>query len=141
MSWFVTPAEVRLPLSDDHYLIVKGELNAGETQDMYAAMMNAAGDSLDPRKVGPATIAAYLLDWSVTEADGRIVSIRAQPPDVVTAALRNLKNHRYQEIMAAIQAHERQLEAARQEKKLPPGSPASGPTWPSLVAASGATNG
>ena len=38
MSRFVTPAEVRIAISDGDYLIVKNRLNAGETLDMYARM-------------------------------------------------------------------------------------------------------
>ena len=75
------------------YVIVKAELNSGETIAMYAAMRRAEGD-VDPLKVGPALVAAYLLDWSLTDNDGRILSVRHQPPDVIASALSNLPYRR-----------------------------------------------
>jgi len=116
MSRFVTPAEVRLPISDGDYLIVKNRLNAGETLAMYAAMRGEDAQ-VDPIKFGTAIIQAYLLDWSITDDAGHVVSIRNQPLDVVAGALTNLEYPDFQEILAAIRAHETAIETARQEKK------------------------
>jgi hypothetical protein len=115
-SRFVTPAEVRLAISDGDYLIVKNRLNAGETLAMYAAM-RGEDEKVDPIKFGAAIIQAYLLDWSITDDAGHVVSIRNQPPDVVAGALTNLEYPDFQEILAAIRAHEDAIAAARQEKK------------------------
>lgn len=140
MSRFVTPAEVRIPISDGDYLIVKNRLNAGETLAMYAAM-RGTDEHVDPIKFGAAIIQAYLLDWSIAGDDGHIVSIRNQPPDVVAGALLNLEYPDFQEILAAIQAHEKAIDAARQEKKQPTGSERPEPSsrWP--VAVTGGSSG
>jgi hypothetical protein len=162
MSRFVEPAEVRIPLTGGDYLIVKGSLNTGDTLDMFARMYRApapavcascgaigelAGDAakpdqVDPLQVGIATVTAYLIDWSLTDPAGRIVSVRDQPIGVVTAALRGLEYADYQEVLTAIQAHERTLEAARAEKKTRRDGPiASDPASRSLAAVAGGMNG
>jgi hypothetical protein len=161
MSRFVKPAEVRIPISQGDYLIVKEKLNAGEQMEVFARLVRKGPDDeggtarpvriekdgikaemeLDPLQAGLSTILAYLVDWSLTDDDGRIVSIRHQPPEVVTAALHNLEFEDYQEILEAVQAHEAKVKAARQEKKRSTGSPASDRTSPSLVGAIGGTNG
>jgi hypothetical protein len=140
MSRFVTPAEVRLPLSDGDYLIVKNRLNAGETLEMYARM-RGDGDQVDPLKFGIAMIAAYLLDWSIADDAGRVVSVRDQPPEVIAGALTNLEYPDFQEILTAIRAHDDAIIAARQEKKQPTGepSPAASSRWPAAV--TGASSG
>jgi hypothetical protein len=141
MTRFVDPAEQRLSLSDGDYLIVKGALTAGETIDMYAAMSDAEA-KVDPVKFGPALVTAYLLDWSLVDAGGRIVSVRDQPADVVASALRALAFEDYQEIVQAVQAHDEAVKAARQEKKRRGGgASASNVISPWHAAAAGGTNG
>jgi hypothetical protein len=158
MSRFVKPTEVRLPISDGDYLIVKEKLTAGEQLEVFARLYKTAegGSSggitvgrsgvqesmtLDPLQVGLSTVIGYLLDWSLTDDDGRVVSIRNQPIDVVTAALRGLEFDDYQEIVAAVQAHDQRIQAARQEKKRSGGPSASGPISRSLAVVGGGTNG
>jgi len=121
MSRFLSPAEVRLPISDGDYLIIKNRLNAGETLEMYAAMRGVDGNA-DQTKIRYAVIQAYLLDWSITDDAGHIVSIRDQPPEMVAGALTNLEYPDFDEIFKAIQAHDLAIEAARQEKKRTPGA-------------------
>jgi hypothetical protein len=158
MSRFVKPTEVRLPISDGDYLIVKEKLTAGEQLEVFARLYKTAegGSSggvtvgktgiaesmtLDPLQVGLSMVLGYLLDWSLTDDDGRVVSIRNQPLDVVTAALRNLEFDDYQEIVAAVQAHDARHQAARQEKKRSGGPSGSGPISRSLAVVGGGTNG
>jgi hypothetical protein len=158
MSRFVKPTEVRLPISEGDYLIVKEKLTAGEQLEVFARLYKTAegGSSggitvgrggvqesmtLDPLQVGLSTVLGYLLDWSLTDDDGRLVSIRNQPIDVVTAALRNLEFDDYQEIVAAVQAHDQRIQAARQEKKRFGGPSGSGPISQSLAVVGGGTNG
>lgn len=141
MSRFVSPAEVRIPISDGDYLIVKNRLNAGETLAMYAAMRRGTEEKIDPTTFGQSLIQAYLLDWSITDDDGRVVSIRNQPPDVVAGALRNLEYPDFQELLAAVQAHETAIEAARQEKKRTTGEPPPGRSSPWPAAVTGASSG
>jgi hypothetical protein len=140
MSRFVTPAEVRLPLTDGDYLIVKNRLNAGETLEMYARM-RGDGAQVDPLKFGIAMIQAYLLDWSIADDAGRVVSVRDQPPELVAGALTNLEYPDFQEILTAIRAHDDAIIAARQEKKQTTGEPLPGASsrWPAAV--TGASSG
>jgi len=158
MSRFVTPTEVRLPISEGDYLIVKEKLTAGEQLEVFARLYKPAEGggaggvtigktgipesmTLDPLQVGLSMVLGYLLDWSLTDDEGRVVSIRNQPLDVVTAVLRNLEFDDYQEIVAAVQAHDKRIQAARQEKKQSGGPSGSAPTLRSLAAVGGGTNG
>jgi hypothetical protein len=157
MSRFVTPTEVRIPISEGDYLIVKEKLTAGEQLEVFARLYKSEGGgaggvtvgkmgvaesmTLDPLQVGLSMVLGYLLDWSLTDDDGRVVSIRNQPLDVVTAALRNLEFDDYQEIVTAVQAHDAKIQAARQEKKRSGGPSGSGPISRSLSGVGGATNG
>lgn len=141
MSRFVTPAELRLPLTDGDYLTIKAQLNTGETLEMFARMRAKDSDLLDPLQVGIAVVVGYLLDWSLTDDHGQIVPVRQQPPAVVEAALRALDYADFQEIADAVQAHDDRIKAARQEKKRNTGSPAPDRLYPSPVAAIGAMNG
>jgi len=142
MSRFVSPVEVRLVLSNGDYLIVKEYLNHGDEQDLQARMRrDNERNEIDPLLYPDAFITAYLLDWSLTDDGGRIVPVRDQDAATVAAALRNLYGDEYREIYDAIEAHEKQAKAARQEKKTNAGAPASDRTWPSRVAAAGVTNG
>jgi hypothetical protein len=136
----VAPAEKRIACEGGAYLIVKAQLSAGEHLDMLAQMRGADGE-VDPVKWGPALLAAYLLDWSVTTPDGRPVAIREQPLAVVLSAIRQLAGGDYDEILAAVQAHEQAIEAARQEKKRRSGATPFDRSSPSLVGATGGTNG
>lgn len=137
----VQPNEVRLAIDGDHYLIVKPELNYGETIAMYAQMRAADQGGADPLKVGPALVVAYLLDWSLTDNDGRILSVRQQPPDVVASALHHLPYDEGQAVVDAIRAHDAALTTAREEKKLRTGAPVSSPNSPLRVVATGASSG
>jgi len=137
----VSPNEVRLSIDGGHYVIVKAELNYGETIAMYAQMRSAEHDGADPLKVGPALVQAYLLDWSLTDNDGRILSVRQQPPDVVAAALHHLPFDEGQAVVDAIRAHDAALTAAREEKKLRTGAPESSHNSPLRVVATGASSG
>lgn len=143
MSRFVTPAEVHIPLSDGDYLIVKATLNAGETRALFARMRMADDpDRVDPLQVGIALAVGYLLDWSLTDAQGRLVSIREQPPEVVQAALDNLEYDDYQEVLEAVQAHDQKILDARAEKKTRrAGLTASDRISQSLAAVAGAMSG
>ena len=140
MSRFVTPAEVRLSISEGDYLIVKSRLNAGETLEMYARMRGDDGQA-DQTKIRYAVIQAYLLDWSITDDAGHIVSIREQPPEVVAGALTNLEYPDFEEIFKAIQTHDLAIEAARQEKKQNTGDALPNPISRLHAVATGASSG
>jgi len=146
MSRFVQPETAVLTLGNGDTLIVKHRLNTGETRRMFAAMRRdiVTGEEREIVTKGnhdAATVAAYLLDWSLTD-NGRPVVIRDQPPDVVRAAVEQLDYESYTEIAAAITAHVARQDAARAEEKKTQntgtGSPPISPLPPVLV---GVTNG
>lgn len=142
MSRFVTGNEVRLSISDGDYLIVKERLNMGDTVDRTRLALAPDGKSVDLLKWGPAVVQTYLLDWSLTDDAGRIISIREESPDMLAAALRNLDPDDFKEILEAIEAHEARVQAAREEKKTArTGVTPSERSSPSLVAVGGGTSG
>jgi hypothetical protein len=141
MSRFVNAAEVRLPISDGDYLIVKERLNLGEANDLTGRMLATDRRELDPLKYRMAVVQTYLLDWSLTDDDGRLVAIRQQPPADVAATLLNLDPEDFKEIFEAIEAHQERIQAAREEKKRPTGATASAPNSRSLVGVAGGMSG
>ena len=144
MSRFVKQTEIRLPLSDGDYLIVKERLNMGEDRDRTGAMVSVnpyGRREVDPLKYPLATVQAYLVDWSLTDDEGRIMPIRHAPPEEVAAILTTLDPDDFQEILAAIEAHETRVTAAREEKKRTTGATASAPSSRSLVGVAGGMSG
>lgn len=120
MSRFVRPETVTLPLSDGDSITVRRWLSEGEQRESYSRMYREGprGLQVHPAEVSIAMVIAYLVDWTLTDDEGRQVIIRDQPVDVVRAALDALYPVDFAELREAIQAHEdRELEARRQEKK------------------------
>jgi len=113
------PETVRLEISRGDWLIVKKHLTAGESRGMLGNMLRLGArlsdTAVDPTKVGLSRIVAYLLDWSITDADDKPVVIREQPFDVVAAAVDNLEPEAFAEILAVIEAHETAMEEERQK--------------------------
>ena len=108
---FVQPKIVRLPLTEGEWVDVKRELSYGEQTDMYAAMRKQFGAGtvpvLDLTLIGRARMGAYLLAWSLVDAEGT-------PVPVSPAAINNLDADTAREIAAALEAHD---EALAEEKK------------------------
>jgi len=113
------PESAKLDISLGDWLMVKKHLSAGERMDMYAAMMKATstGETIDSARVGVCRVATYLLDWSITDADGQPVVIHDQSQDVVVSALRALDPESFTEILNAIDAHDAAMEKARVAEK------------------------
>jgi hypothetical protein len=111
------PEAVRLDLTDGEWILVKRQLTAGERQLVYGRMVRTlhAGEraELDPVKAAFASASEYLLDWSVTDPDGRPVVIKDQPTEVVIGALQALPAESFQEIQDALNAHVEQVNAAK----------------------------
>ena len=146
MNWFVRPETTRIALGERDYLILKKRLTVGEQRAAFARTIVtdiATGrQTINPALVGFAKVLAYLVDWSLTDPDGRPVVIRGASLDVVQAALDALDSARWPEITAAIEAHAAAMEAEREaEKKTTAGSPRSAAILPSPVAAAGVTSG
>lgn len=145
MSRFVRPETLNLKLSDGDWLLVKRRLNSGEQRAAFARMYLAGIDGtlrVNPLQAGMARITAYLLDWSLTDDDGKPVVIREQPIDSVVAALDSLSPEDFAEVTGAIEKHEQAMAAESAEKKrIRAGEPTSAPTSPSLSDVDGGTNG
>src|SRR5262245_14717959 len=122
MSRFVRPETVRLDLTNGDWILVKKRLTTGETRAAFARQFKAAPDGgrpeLDLTAIGLAKIVAYLLDWSLTDDAGVVVSIRDQPRSLVEQTVDGLDSQTFNELRAAIDAHEdREVAAMADEKK------------------------
>lgn len=123
------PEAVTVPLSRGDWVLLKKRLTAGETRDMLRRGFDPKTNAPSPLDMGFAKALAYLVDWSIADADDKPVVIREQPADVVAAALDALEPESYTEILRAIEAHEDGMAKERdEEKKLLTGPLASEPT-------------
>lgn len=120
MSRFVRPETKVLKISQGDTLTVKRRLNSGEQREAFARMYVAGVDGamrVNSLAVGLSLVLAYLVDWSLTDDNGKIVAIRDQPVDVVVAALDALEADSYTEIKDAIQAHDVAVREERDTEK------------------------
>jgi len=144
-SWFVRPETKRLDLSDGQWLLIKERLNVGEERAMNARLYFTGDDGqlhVNLLQVGVAIVTAHLLDWSLTDDDGKPIPIRGLSAGDMQQVLDNLLPERYAEIRKAVEAHDDAVRAARtQEKKLPAGESAPAATSPSPSVADGALTG
>lgn len=145
MSRFVRPETAILKISNGDTLTVKRRLSSGEQRAAYARMYAAGADGrlkVNPAQYALGLITAYLLDWSLMDDDGRLVVIRDQSIEGVTAALDALDAESFAEIKDAIDVHETAMTAEReQEKKRQAGANGSLPPLPLLADAIGVTSG
>lgn len=126
MARILRPETARVPLSDGDWLIVKKRLTAGETREMYRGGITSTG-RIDHLNMPYSRALAYLVDWSVTDPDGKPVIIRDKSRDEVASALDALDPDFYGEIMRAIEAHEDAMRDERdREKKAASGQTDSG---------------
>jgi hypothetical protein len=114
----VRPETIRLPLSDNDFIDVKAELNAGETHKVWSDMVRGGikpGEpaELDPERVGRTRLLAYILSWSFVDFDGR-------PLPVSEATLMLFTNHKYRELADAINQHEAEQDQRRAERQQDP---------------------
>jgi len=111
---FVQPDIVRVSLSDGDFIDIKKELNAGEQRRVFSRFVKDARSgeswSVDPEQVGLTKIVEYLIGWSFTDASGH-------PVEVSEGAIKALDVESFKEIKDAIDAHERQIEEERGERK------------------------
>jgi|SRR5262245_2353580 len=112
----VQPDLVRLPLSDDDWIEVKRELNAGETRQIQIRMMAQTSITpgervgLDPAKVGLTQALEYLVAWSLVDAQGR-------PLEISEGALNLIDYDSQQEIITAIEAHDADVRERRERDR------------------------
>ena len=111
---FVQPDIVRVSLSDGDFIDIKKELNAGEQRRVFSRFVKDArsGESwaVDPEQVGLTKMVEYLIGWSLVDADGK-------PVDVSEESIKSLDVDSFKEIKDAIDAHEKQVETERAERK------------------------
>jgi len=104
-SPFVQPRVARLPLDDGQWIEIKHELSYGDMQvfasqtrgDLSAASLNL--------------VAAYLLDWSLVDAEGQPVPVGTEAEKI--AALRALSTEAFAALDVAIDAHVTGVAAAK----------------------------
>lgn len=126
--------EHRIEITGGDWLLVRKHLTAGESRDAQARVIKAgtfkAGErpELDPEHIGIAQAVCYLIDWSITDADGQPIPIRDKPYAFVAAAIRNQTPESAREIIDAIEAHDSAMAAERDhQKKVMSGAPVPSP--------------
>jgi hypothetical protein len=125
------PEEVRIELpTDGDWILVKKYLTWGEARDSEVRLFKAGvkpGElRVDPAQIGATLVVAYLLDWSLTDADGNPILVRRKGEEAILAALRALDQDKGNEIIAAVTKHDAAMTAAIEaEKKDPAGATAS----------------
>lgn len=113
----------RLELAEGDWLLVRRHLTAGEERDAQARVIKAssfkAGEKpeLDLEHLGIAQAVAYLIDWSITDADDKPIRIRDQSYAFVAAALRAQTPESLREILEAVQAHDEAMVLERAHEK------------------------
>jgi hypothetical protein len=101
---------------DGYYIDVKRELNAGETKKVWTNLVRGGGfvqgekPILDIESVGLTKALQYVVGWNlVTKTD--------EPVPFSEAALNNLRLDIYNDIMAAIDWHDENVERERTARK------------------------
>jgi hypothetical protein len=141
-SRVVVPEDTRLSLSNGDWISIKKRLNAGENKRMVkrGSTMTDFGLRVDTIDAGTAKVVAYLLDWSLTGLDQKVIPILEKPDSTKEAALDLIDPDSYTEILRAIEAHEVAMRLAREaEKNVQDGAKTSSAISPSPVAADGPT--
>jgi hypothetical protein len=128
-SRFVRPETVKLDLSEGDWILIKKRLTAGEQRDAFNRAYVQGDDDkfvVHPGRIGLSMLSAYLLDWSLTDADGQQVIIRGEPIAIVEQTLNGLDPDDFNELRIAVEQHEKRMIAEREsEKKTRAGATAS----------------
>ncbi len=131
-SRFVRPDTTTLKISGGDTLTVKRRLNAGEFRTRKGMASFATLDQV-------AVVLAYLVDWSLTDDEGKHVSIAGLSAKDLCDRLDGLDSASFDEIYAAVIAHEAAMDAERSKTQATEtGGPA---ISPSPDAAAGASSG
>jgi hypothetical protein len=111
-SRVVVPEVVRVPLSDDDYIDVKRDLNAGEYVDLLTAMA-------DRQKFSK--LLAYLVGWSFVGQDDRPIPYALDDPaDARRDTIGALDKATLRELVAAVDRHEAAQDQLLAKKKATP---------------------
>lgn len=112
---FVQPEVDTLTLSDGDFLVVKRRLSIGEERAAFQQIVGKISIDNGWRQpnvelLGMAEIAAYLVDWSFTDAQGKRVPVSL-------AAIKQLDPDTYAEVEQAVNAHIAAQQAVREAEK------------------------
>jgi hypothetical protein len=100
---------VRLTLSDDDFVDVKADLNAGEYVDLLRDMAD---------RKSFAKILAYVLGWSLIGLDGQPLPYDPDGDEQIRRdTVRSLDKYTLRELVAALDRHEAVQDAAHTAKK------------------------
>jgi len=117
--WFVRPEVVRLDLPEGQWLDVKKYLTRGEFSEVIAAMAGEVSPAgwrrPNVEMSGLAMVMAYLVDWSLDDANGKRVQIDTTAKK--KSALNNLALEHYHAIENAVSAHIDSMAVVLEEKK------------------------
>lgn len=123
--WFVQPATVDLDLGDGYTVTVKQELTVGESMAVQQSLVKSvrANGTVEPdlAAIWKANTIAYIVDWNLTDHNGRRVTFSP-------AAVDSLSKAAWDVIEAAVKAHIEAQEASRAEN---PTGTTSAPVSPS----------
>jgi len=118
-SRYRKPQETRIDLEGGDWLLVRRHLTAGEEREAYVHLIKDGGKpgEIDIRHMGIAEVAAYLLDWNITDADDQPIKIRDASYAFIFAALSNMDPESMLEIVTAVGAHDKAMKAEREAQK------------------------
>jgi hypothetical protein len=113
----VIPRTVVLPLEAYGWSVtVWEELTHGQYNAMRSRVYTEAdGGALlkpDPLRFYDGLVVAYLVDWTLTDAQGQRIEIRGLKPEALQDALGNLRQFAALEVQRAIEAHHERVSAA-----------------------------
>jgi hypothetical protein len=147
MDWFVKPEITRLPLSDNHFITVKRQLNTGEQHKLFSRLSPTVtpGEKtqFDTEVAGTAKVLMYLLGWSLVDANGPVAySIETMSIEERQKTLNNLHPDGFRQIRDAIEKHEAVVDAEDEAKKNGQGTASASPAIsPSVSDFTGDTSG
>jgi len=111
----VMPQTVTLPLAYGWTVTVWEELTHGQYNDMRSRIYSESDTGTLQRNVErffDGLVIAYLVDWTLTDAQGQRIEIRGLRPEALQDAYRNLRQFAALEVQRAIEAHHERASAA-----------------------------
>ena len=111
----VMPQTVVLPLAYGWTVTVWDELTHGQYNDLRSRIWTESDTGAMARNVEQffdGLVIAYLVDWTLTDAQGARIEIRGLKPAALQDAFRNLRQFAALEVQRAIEAHHERVAAA-----------------------------
>jgi hypothetical protein len=107
-------ARIAAAEADGDWIDVKKELTAGEQRHIFTGLVKqmhlGEKTELDPDQLGKTKLLEYIVGWSFVSFDG-------QPEPVSESAIDCLDIDTYNELLAAVEAHETAEAARREDRK------------------------